>query len=195
MINILLHWNLPSIQSQKKHDYKTKDHANILKGKSLEILANGTLTNLDRHLRGFLQLLKMMSVVNIYLTRISTYCHYVTSIHTYQNYSWNHNCKLQQSPSRLKTDQPSYSFSATELSIWLSNSRRYSTNNARIKFKLPAILYSYLDSWLFCKVKKTCWINRLRALLFSICFASPTLWEMSRKTWQRKKSSWIVKNL
>ena len=29
-----------------------------------------------------------------------------------------------------------------------------SKNNARIEYKYPAIFYGYLDSWLFCTVKK-----------------------------------------
>ena len=57
-----------------------------------------------------------------------------------------------------------------------------------IEYKYPAILYGYLDSWLFFTVKKTCKTSWLRALRFSIHFAFPALWEMSRKTWQKKKA-------
>ena len=55
-------------------------------------------------------------------------------------------------------------------------------NNARVEYKYPSILNGCLDSWLFCIVKKTFLLtNRLCTLRFSICFALPALWEMSRK--------------
>ena len=37
--------------------------------------------------------------------------------------------------------------------LLLSNCSKQSTNNARMEYKYPAILYGYLDSWLFCIVK------------------------------------------
>ena len=40
-----------------------------------------------------------------------------------------------------------------EISVLLSNCSKQSTNNARTEYKYPAILYGYLHSWLFCKVK------------------------------------------
>lgn len=36
----------------------------------------------------------------------------------------------------------------------LSNYTKKSTNNAGIEYKYLAILYGYLDSWLFCAVKR-----------------------------------------
>ena len=39
----------------------------------------------------------------------------------------------------------------------LSSCTKSGTNNARIEYKYPAILYSYLESWLFSTVKKPVW--------------------------------------
>ena len=40
------------------------------------------------------------------------------------------------------------------LLLLLSNCTKWSTNNVRIQYKYPAILYGYLDSWLFCTERK-----------------------------------------
>ena len=61
------------------------------------------------------------------------------------------------------------------LLLLLTNCTKWSTNNVRIEFKYPAILYGCLDSWLFCTVKETCLTSRLRALRFSIRSAFPAL--------------------
>ena len=50
----------------------------------------------------------------------------------------------------------------------------YPTAQSRVHL---AILYGHLDSWLFCTVKRR----------FSIHFAFPAIYEMSRKTWHKKK--------
>ena len=65
-------------------------------------------------------------------------------------------------------------------------------NNARLEYSHPPILHAiwkvgYLDSWLFCTVKKPCLTSRLSALRFSIRFAFLALWEMSTETWQKKE--------
>ena len=48
----------------------------------------------------------------------------------------------------------------------LSNYTKKSTNNAGIEYKYPAILYGYLDSWLFCAVKRKLF-DRLATLALS----------------------------
>ena len=48
----------------------------------------------------------------------------------------------------------------------LSNYTKKSTNNAGIEYKYPAILYGYLDGWLFCAVKKNLF-DRLATLALS----------------------------
>ena len=67
------------------------------------------------------------------------------------------------------------------LQLYYPTAQSKSTNDTQIENKHPAIMYCYLDSWLF-TVKKTCLTSRLRMLCFSIHLAFPTLWEMSRKT-------------
>ena len=49
-------------------------------------------------------------------------------------------------------------------------------------------MYSYLP-WtvVFLYCKKTCLTSWQQVLHFSICFAFPALWEINRKTWQKKK--------
>ena len=53
----------------------------------------------------------------------------------------------------------------------LSNCTKWSTNNVRIQYKYPAILYGYLDSWLFCTERKLFNQSAARAtLLYPLCF-------------------------
>ena len=73
----------------------------------------------------------------------------------------------------------------------LLNCTKQSTNNARIEYKYPAILYGYLDSWSFCTVKKpvepvgSARYASLSALLFP---------PYEKERLSRKNSSLIINN-
>ena len=49
---------------------------------------------------------------------------------------------------------------------------QYSTNKVLIEKKNPAILYGYLESWLFCTVKKSLFNQSVAraTLLYPLCF-------------------------
>ena len=103
--------------------------------------------------------------------------------------SWNHNAF--------------YHWPIGVIVVFIIQLHKVEYKNARIEYKYPPILYGYseswlwiagyLDSWLFCTVKRPCLTSRLSALRFSIRFAFLALWEMSKETWQKKAfGEWIT---
>ena len=73
----------------------------------------------------------------------------------------------------------------------LLNCTKQSPNNARIEYKYPAILYGYLDSWLFCTVKNQLNQSAARAtLLYPLCFSRL----MRKRDLAEKNSSLIINN-
>ena len=74
-----------------------------------------------------------------------------------------------------------------------ANRVQISSDIVRLFGKLVIWIAGYLDSWLFCTVKRPCLTSRLSALRFSIRFAFLALWEMSKETWQKKAfGEWIT---
>ena len=57
----------------------------------------------------------------------------------------------------------------------------------KFEYKYPVIFYS----WFFCTVKK----KMFKQSPAHATLLYPALWEISRSTWQKKKSSWMINNL
>ena len=76
----------------------------------------------------------------------------------------------------------------------LSNCTKQSTNNGRIEYTYPAILYGFLDCWLFCTVKKPVWpVGCARYLSLSALLFPP--YEKWAERPSRKKSRKTINKL